>query len=234
MKDIIIKAENLTKIYGVGDSKVTALDNCSFSAERGSFTAVTGTSGSGKSTLLHILGGMDCPDSGTVTVSGETLFPLDGRLNNRKNRARLAVFRRRNIGFIFQSFNLIPIMTVKENITAPLMLDGRTADTEYFNEIAELFELSNRLDSYPAQLSGGQQQRVAIARSLIAKPSLILADEPTGNLDTKNSREIIALLKNSIRRFHQTLVLITHDPEIAGQADRAVYMTDGRLSEIKC
>lgn len=234
MNEIIIKAENITKIYGSGDNRVTALDGCSFSAQRGSFTAVTGTSGSGKSTLLHILGGMDTPDSGIVECGGVRIFPSEGKQNSRADRARLAVFRRKNIGFIFQSFNLVPVMTVRENICAPLMLDGRSPDEERFGEIAELFELTGRLDSYPAQLSGGQQQRVAIARALISSPSMILADEPTGNLDTGNSREIITLLKSSVRRYGQTLVLITHDPEIAGQADRTVYMNDGRLSDIMC
>lgn len=229
---IVISAQKLTKIYGSGETAVTALDNVDFTAERGTFTAVTGTSGSGKSTLLHVLGGMDYPDSGTVIAAGKQLFPMDEGISKKAQRSRLAVFRRQNIGFIFQSFNLVPVMTVRENLIAPLLLDGREPDPEYMREIAEAFSLENRLDSYPAQLSGGQQQRCAIARALISKPALILADEPTGNLDTRNSREIITLLKNSVRRYEQTLVLITHDPEIAAEADRTVYMSDGRLTEV--
>lgn len=232
MTDIVIEARNISKIYGEGETAVTALDNVSFSAERGSFTAVTGTSGSGKSTLLHVLGGMDVPDLGEVITAGVQIFPTESGISRRAARSKLAVFRRQNIGFIFQSFNLVPVMTVRENLIAPLMLDGREPDKAYMNEIVEAFSLDKRLDSYPAQLSGGQQQRVAVARSLISKPSLILADEPTGNLDTRNSREIIALFKSCVRKYGQTLVLITHDPEIAAEADRTVFMSDGRLEEV--
>lgn len=231
MSDIVIEARNVSKVYGSGETAVTALDNVSFSAARGSFTAVTGTSGSGKSTLLHVLGGMDVPDSGEVITAGVKVFPSERGLSRRAARSKLAVFRRQNIGFIFQSFNLVPVMTVRENLIAPLMLDGREPDKDYMNEIVEAFSLKDRLNSYPAQLSGGQQQRVAVARSLISKPSLILADEPTGNLDTKNSREIITLFKSCVQKYGQTLVLITHDPEIAAEADRTVFMIDGRLEE---
>lgn len=229
-KEIIIRAEKLIKTYGSGEAAVKALDNVSFTAEKGSFTAVTGTSGSGKSTLLHVLGGMDTPDSGSIVIGKERVYPPDEALSKKARRSKLAVFRRRNIGFIFQSFNLVPILTVKENITAPLMLDGRTPDPVLFKELVNAFSLKDRLDSYPAQLSGGQQQRVAIARALMSRPAVILADEPTGNLDTRNSRDIISLMKDSVRTYSQTLVLITHDPEIAAEADRTVFMTDGRLT----
>lgn len=232
MTDIVISAKNVSKVYGSGETAVTALDNVSFSAERGSFTAVTGTSGSGKSTLLHVLGGMDEPDSGEIITGGMQLFPHDKQLSRKAAREKLAIFRRQNIGFIFQSFNLVPVLTVRENLIAPLMLDGRNPDKDYMNEIVSAFSLDSRLDSYPSQLSGGQQQRVAIARSLISRPALILADEPTGNLDTKNSREIISLFKQCVQKYGQTLVIVTHNPEIAAEADRTVFMSDGRLAEV--
>ena len=217
----IVEARGLIKTYGRGETAVQALRNVSLSVEKGEFVAISGASGSGKSTLLHMLGAVDRPNSGSVVIDGVDVF------SRRENE--LAVFRRRKIGFIFQFYNLIPVLTAEENITLPVRLDGRRPDAAYLNDILETLGLSERRRHLPNQLSGGQQQRVAVGRALIHQPALILADEPTGNLDTRNGREIIALLKASIRRYGQTLILITHDPSIAAQADRVIIMEDGRI-----
>lgn len=221
MQDIIVKAENLVKTYGSGDTSVKALDDVSLTVEKGEFLAVVGQSGSGKSTLLHILGAMDTPTSGKLIVNGEDVFAM--------KEAQLAQYRRRNIGFVFQFFNLLPVMTAKENILVPLSLDGRKADEEFLSDIAETMGISDRLAHYPHQLSGGQQQRVAIARALVTKPSVILADEPTGNLDSASGKEILSLLQASIKKYGQTLVLITHDSSIAASADRIITIRDGKI-----
>lgn len=220
-ENIIVSAEHLVKTYGSGDTAVHALNDVSLKVEKGEFLAVVGQSGSGKSTLLHILGAMDKPTSGSLTVDGEDIFSM--------KESALAEFRRRKVGFVFQFFNLLPVMTAKENILIPLSLDGKKADEEYLNDIAETMGISERLSHYPHQLSGGQQQRVAIARALIARPSVILADEPTGNLDSASGKEILTLLKDSIKKYGQTLVLITHDSSIAAQADRIITISDGRI-----
>lgn len=217
----IVEARGLIKTYGRGETAVQALRNVSLSVEKGEFVAISGASGSGKSTLLHMLGAVDRPNSGSVVIDGVDVF------SRRENE--LAVFRRRKIGFIFQFYNLIPVLTAEENITLPVRLDGRRPDAAYLNDILETLGLAERRRHLPNQLSGGQQQRVAVGRALIHQPALILADEPTGNLDTRNGREIIALLKASIRRYGQTLILITHDPSIAAQADRVIIMEDGRI-----
>ncbi len=217
----IISAEGLTKIYGKGDTEVRALDNVDFQVEKGEFVSVIGQSGSGKSTLLHILGAMDSPTSGKLTVDGTDVFS--------QKESELAVYRRRKVGFVFQFFNLIPVMTARENILLPLSLDSKKPDEDYLNDIIETIGLSDRMTHYPHQLSGGQQQRIAIARALITHPSVILADEPTGNLDSKSGKEILELLKSSIKKYEQTLVLITHDPKIAEQADRTVTISDGKI-----
>jgi putative ABC transport system ATP-binding protein len=219
--EIILKAENLVKTYGSGDTAVNALNSVSLEVKKGEFVAVVGQSGSGKSTLLHLLGAMDFPTSGSLTVDGEDVFALKGEA--------LAEYRRRKVGFVFQFFNLLPVMTAKENIMIPLSLDGRTADADYLNELAEAMGISDRLDHYPHQLSGGQQQRVAIARAMITRPSVILADEPTGNLDSASGREILALLKKAVKKYDLTLILITHDSSVAAEADRIVTIKDGKL-----
>lgn len=219
--NIILSAEKLTKIYGKGDVEVRALDEVDFSVKKGEFVSVIGQSGSGKSTLLHILGAMDTPTSGKLTVDGVDVFS--------QKEAELAVYRRRKVGFVFQFFNLIPVMTAKENILLPLSLDGKKPDEDFLNDIIETIGLADRMNHYPHQLSGGQQQRIAIARALIAQPSIVLADEPTGNLDSASGEEIIGLLKSSIRKYGQTLVLITHDNHIAEQADRIVTIKDGKI-----
>lgn len=220
-EDIVLKAEHLTKIYGSGEAQVKALDDVSLEIKKGEFAAVVGQSGSGKSTLLHMLGAMDFPDSGTLTVDGEDVFSL--------NDEQLAQYRRRKVGFVFQFFNLLPVMSAKENILVPLSLDGKQADEEYLAQITEAMGISDRLSHYPHQLSGGQQQRVAIARAMIAKPAVILADEPTGNLDSASGKEILALLKSTIKKFNQTLILITHDSSVAAEADRIITIKDGRI-----
>lgn len=217
----ILRVEQVSKVYGRGETQVNALDNVSFTVNKGEFVAIVGPSGSGKSTLLHILGGVDRPTSGTVLIEGTNIYALD--------ETQLAIFRRRQIGLIYQFFNLIPILNVKENITLPLLLDNRQVDDKRLDELLETLGLSDRVHHLPNQLSGGQQQRVAIGRALINHPALVLADEPTGNLDSKNSKEIIDLLKMSNRLYHQTLIIITHDHNIALQADRIITIEDGRI-----
>jgi putative ABC transport system ATP-binding protein len=217
----ILRVENLSKIYGQGETTVKALDNVSFSVEKGEFLAIIGPSGSGKSTLLHIVGGVDTPTSGKVFVENTDVYALD--------ETQLAIFRRRQIGLIYQFYNLIPVLSVEENITLPLLLDGRTVDQGQLDEIANTLNLADRLNYLPNQLSGGQQQRVSIGRALINNPALVLADEPTGNLDSKNGAEIVKLLKLSNKKYNQTLIIITHDESIALQADRIISIEDGRI-----
>ncbi len=219
----ILSTNSLTKYYGSGPSLVKALDGVTLEIEQGSFTAIVGTSGSGKSTLLHMLGGLDTPTSGSVCVDGQELSSMEPN--------ELAIFRRRKIGFIFQNYNLIPSLSVYDNIVLPVELDGRTVDQLYLNEITDTLGLSDKLNRKPNKLSGGQQQRVAIARALAAKPAIILADEPTGNLDSHTSQEVVGLLKVTGRQFHQTIVMITHNDEIAQTADRAIRIEDGRIAE---
>lgn len=218
----ILEIQNLTKTYGKGDTMVRALNNVSFSVEKGEFVAIVGPSGSGKSTLLHILGGVDTPTSGTVIVDKTDISTLD--------ETALAIFRRRQIGLIYQFYNLIPILTVEENLTLPLLLDGRKPDKARVNDIIKKLDLQNRMGHLPNQLSGGQQQRVAIGRALINNPALLLADEPTGNLDSENSREIISLLRSFNKEFNQTVIMITHDEHIALSADRIITIEDGRIT----
>lgn len=219
----ILRVENLSKIYGKGETAVKALDNISFSVKKGEFVAIIGPSGSGKSTLLHILGGVDTPTSGKIFVENTDVYALD--------ETKLAIFRRRQIGLIYQFYNLIPVLSVQENITLPLLLDRRNVDKGQLDEIISTLGLTDRLNHLPNQLSGGQQQRVSIGRALINNPALILADEPTGNLDSKNSAEIIELLKLSNKRYNQTLIIITHDERIALQADRIISIEDGRIAK---
>lgn len=217
----ILKVNNLSKVYGKGDTQIKALDNVSFSVEKGEFVAIVGPSGSGKSTLLHVLGGVDTPSSGQVLVDGTDICALD--------QTKLAIFRRRQIGLIYQFYNLIPILNVEENISLPLLLDERSLDEARLKEIVTTLGLADRVGHLPNQLSGGQQQRVSIGRALINNPALILGDEPTGNLDSSNAREIITLLKLSNQRYHQTLIVVTHDRDIALQADRIISFGDGRI-----
>ena len=217
----ILSAKNLTKYYGTEPLLVKAIDGISFEIEQGSFTAIVGTSGSGKSTLLHMLGGLDVPTSGSVCVDGQELCGM--------GKNELAIFRRRKIGFVFQNYNLMPNLTAYENIVLPVELDGRRVDKEYFERIAGTLGLEDKIGRRPNQLSGGQQQRVAIARALVAKPAIILADEPTGNLDGHTSREVIGLLKTTSEKFHQTIVMITHNEEIAQSADRTIRVEDGKI-----
>lgn len=219
--EIILKAIGLKKYYGKGETLVKALDGVDLEIERGKFTAVIGTSGSGKSTLLNMLGGLDTPSEGSIRV-GETELA-------RLNSEQATIFRRKQIGFIFQNYNLIPVLSVWENIIFPIALDGRKPDRDFIMEVVKLLGLEKKLDSLPNNLSGGQQQRVAIARALASKPSIILADEPTGNLDTKTSNDVIGLLKMTGKEFCQTIVMITHNPEIAQRADRIVRIEDGRI-----
>ncbi len=219
----IIKTKNLIKEYGQGENTIFALNNVSIDLEEGEFVAIVGSSGSGKSTLLNMLGGLDFPNEGEIYVRGTRLSDLKGD--------DLTIFRRRNIGFVFQSYNLIPILSVYENIVMPLELDGIQADTDFINEICEKLKITDKLDQMPGQLSGGQQQRAAIARALSTKPAIILADEPTGNLDSKTSVEVAGLLKMSALAFHQTIALVTHDEEIAQMADRIICIEDGRVYE---
>ena len=219
----ILSTNSLTKYYGSGPSLVKALDGVTLEIEQCSFTAIVGTSGSVKSTLLHMLGGLDTPTSGSVCVDGQELSSMEPN--------ELAIFRRRKIGFIFQNYNLIPSLSVYDNIVLPVELDGRTVDQLYLNEITDTLGLSDKLNRKPNKLSGGQQQRVAIARALAAKPAIILADEPTGNPDSHTSQEVVGLLKATGRQFHQTIVMITHNDEIAQTADRAIRIEDGRIAE---
>ena len=217
----ILETNDLRKIYGSGDTEVKALDGVNLRVENGEFVAIVGTSGSGKSTLLHMLGGLDRPTSGSVTVDGKNIFAL-------KDEA-LTIFRRRKIGFVFQSYNLVPVLNVYENIVLPIQLDGRRVDENFIGKIVKTLGLDGRLDALPSQLSGGQQQRVAIARALAAKPAIILADEPTGNLDSKTSQDVLGLLKVTSQKFSQTIVMITHNEEIAQMADRVIRIEDGRI-----
>ena len=217
----ILRVENLTKKYGKDSTEVIALDNVSFSVEKGEFVAIVGASGSGKSTLLHLLGGVDRPTSGKVFIDGKDIFEL--------NDDKLAIFRRRQVGLIYQFYNLIPILNIEENITLPLALDNQKVDKEALDELLELLGLSNRRNHLPNELSGGQQQRTSIGRALITNPTIILADEPTGNLDSKSSDEIVALLKKSNRDMKQTIIMITHNMEIAKSADRIIKIEDGRI-----
>jgi len=217
----ILKCENVRKIYGSHNNLITALDKIDLSVEKGEFVAIVGASGSGKSTLLHILGSVDTPTEGKVFVDGEDISKL--------NRTQAAIFRRRKVGLVYQFYNLIPTLTVRKNILMPLVLDKRKINKEYFDQIVNQLGIADRLDAMPNQLSGGQQQRVAIARALIYRPALLLADEPTGNLDQKNSKEIIEMLKISNRNLNQTVLLITHDEKIALEADRIITIEDGRI-----
>lgn len=219
----ILKVENLTKIYGKDSTKVTALDNVSFSVEKGEFVAIVGASGSGKSTLLHLLGGVDRPTSGKVFIDGKDIFNF--------NDDKLAIFRRRQVGLVYQFYNLIPILNVEENITLPLALDNREIDKNRLDEMLKLLGLEKRKNHLPNELSGGQQQRTSIGRALITNPTIILADEPTGNLDSKSSDEIVALLKKSNKELKQTIIMITHNMEIAKIADRIIKIEDGKIVE---
>ncbi len=217
----IVKVEHLSKTYGKGDTQVHALDDVSFTVPQGQFLAIVGPSGSGKSTLLHILGGVDTPTSGSVNIGGTDIGKLD--------ETALAIFRRRQIGLIYQFYNLIPILTVEENLTLPLLLDGRKPDRKHIENLVAVLGLENRLYHLPNQLSGGQQQRVSIGRALVNNPALVLADEPTGNLDSENSREIMALLRRFNREYKQTVIVITHDENIALSADRVLAIEDGKI-----
>lgn len=218
---MILKTSHLKKYYGREESLVKALDDVSLAVEEGQFAAIIGTSGSGKSTLLHMLGGLDLPTSGNVEVEGKNIGEL--------TEEQLTAFRRKRIGFIFQNYNLIPYLTAYENIVLPVRLDGKREDQKFLEEAAHFLELDGKLSNYPSHLSGGQQQRVAIARALVSKPAIILADEPTGNLDSRTSDKVIDLLKMTSEKFHQTIVMITHNPEIAGKADVRIRIEDGKI-----
>ena len=217
----ILKVEHLKKNYGKGNTLVKALDDVSFSVEKGEFVAVVGASGSGKSTLLHLLGGVDKPTSGKIIIDGEDIYNL--------NETNLAIFRRRQVGLIYQFYNLIPILNVKENMTLPILLDGKKPDETYLKELIETLGLSNKVNHLPNELSGGQQQRVSIGRALMNRPALLLADEPTGNLDSKASKDIIELLKLSNKKYKQTIIMITHDHDLALNADRIITIDDGKI-----
>ena len=217
----ILRVENLTRIYGEGENAVRALDGVSFSVYKGEFVAVIGASGSGKSTLLHLLGGVDRPTSGKVFVGGVDVYA--------QNEDELAVFRRRKVGLIYQFYNLIPVLTVEENITLPVLMDGRKVNKDRLKNLLKILKMEKRRNHLPGQLSGGQQQRVSIGRALMNAPAVVLADEPTGNLDSENSRQIVELLKYSNRTYDQTMVVITHDEDIALQADRVIALADGRI-----
>ncbi len=217
----ILQTQDLKKYYGAGDTQVKALDGVDLAVEQGEFVAIVGTSGSGKSTLLHMLGGLDRPTAGRVTVDGQEIFSL--------GEEALTIFRRRKIGFVFQAYNLVPVLSVRENIVLPIQLDGRAVDEAFVREVVATLGLEKKLQSLPGQLSGGQQQRVAIARALAAKPAILLADEPTGNLDSKTSQDVLGLMKVTGQKFGQTMVMITHNEEIAQMADRIVRIEDGRI-----
>ena len=217
----ILETRDLRKVYGTGDAQVRALDGVNLAVESGEFVAIVGTSGSGKSTLLHMLGGLDRPTGGSVTVDGREIFSLRDE--------ELTIFRRRKIGFVFQSYNLVPVLNVYENIVLPIQLDGRKVDEGFIARIVKTLGLDGRLDALPSQLSGGQQQRVAIARALAAAPAILLADEPTGNLDSRTSQDVLGLLKVTSQTFAQTIVMITHNEEIAQMADRIIRIEDGRI-----
>jgi len=221
----ILRVENLTKVYGTGENAVVALNKVSFTVEKGEFVAIIGPSGSGKSTLLHILGGVDTPSAGKVFVDGTDVYA--------QKQEQLAIFRRRQVGLIYQFYNLIPVLNVVENITLPVLMDGRKVNDERLNDLLDTLDLHDRKNHLPNQLSGGQQQRVSIGRALMNAPALVLADEPTGNLDSKNSRQIVDLLKLSNKKYKQTLLVITHDENIAVQADRVISIEDGAIAEGK-
>ena len=218
----ILQTKDLRKYYGSGDTQVKALDGVDLSVESGEFVAIVGTSGSGKSTLLHMLGGLDRPTGGTVTVDGRELFALKDE--------ELTIFRRRKIGFVFQAYNLVPVLSVYENIVLPIQLDGGKVDEDYVGQVIEALGLEQKLQNLPNQLSGGQQQRVAIARALATKPAILLADEPTGNLDSRTSQDVLSLMKTTGQKFAQTMVMITHNEEIAQLSDRIVRIEDGRIA----
>jgi len=218
----LMEVRNLSKVYGSGEAQVTALKNINLNIEQGEFIAIVGPSGSGKSTLLHLLGGVDKPSSGEVIIKGESIYKLKEK--------ELAILRRRKLGFVFQFFNLIPVLTAEENIEMPVLLDNGKIDKNYMNELLKLLGLEERRNHHPSELSGGQQQRVSIGRALANKPSIILADEPTGNLDSKNSKEVLELLKYCAKKYNQTLILITHDINIAKSADRVITIEDGKIT----
>ncbi len=220
---VVLRTNNLKKYYGEGDNLVKALDGVNFCVERGEFVAIVGTSGSGKSTLLHMMGGLDIPTSGNVEIDGKEISGMSSD--------ELTVFRRRQIGFVFQNYNLVPMLNVYENIILPIELDGNRVDEDFVRKIVKMLHLEDKLERFPNNLSGGQQQRAAIARALASKPSIILADEPTGNLDSKTGQEVLGLLKMSAKQFGQTLVMITHNAEIAQLADRIIRIEDGRIKE---
>ena len=222
----ILKIEHLSKVYGSGENQVRAVDDISFTVPKGEFLAIIGPSGSGKSTLLHILGGVDHPTSGKVWLNGQDVYA--------QNEDQLAIFRRRQVGLIYQFYNLIPVLNVVENITLPVLMDGRKVDDSRLDELLETLNLKSKRKSLPNQLSGGQQQRVSIGRALMNAPAVVLADEPTGNLDSRNSQEIVELLKHSNREYGQTLIVITHDESIALQADRIIAIEDGRIVRDEC
>ena len=219
----ILKVENLTKSYGKGEAKVDAIKNINLSINKGEFVAIIGPSGSGKSTLLHLLGGVDKPTSGKVYINDVDIYTLKEK--------DLSIFRRRNVGLIYQFYNLIPVLSVKENILLPAELDNRKIDKDYLDDLLKTLGLKERANHLPNELSGGQQQRTSIGRALINRPSIVLADEPTGNLDSKNSKEVLELLKLSVRKYNQTLIMITHDPSIALQADRVITIEDGTIKQ---
>lgn len=221
----ILETINLTKIYGQNETSVNALNDANIEVEAGEFVSIIGPSGSGKSTMLHLMGGLERPTSGTVKIEGKDIYKL--------SESRLAQYRRQKIGFIFQQYNLIPVLNVRENIEMPLMLDKANIDKDYIDDIIEFLGLASRQNHLPNQLSGGQQQRVAIARALAAKPAIVLADEPTGNLDTKTTDEVMKLLKKSIKKYNQTLIMITHNENIAKNADRIISIVDGNIKELK-
>ena len=218
----LIEVKNLSKLYGSGEAEITALKNINLNIEQGEFVAIVGPSGSGKSTLLHLLGGVDKPSSGEVIIKVESIYKLKEK--------ELAILRRRKLGFVFQFFNLIPVLTAEENIEMPVLLDNEKIDKKYMSDLLRILGLEERKNNYPSQLSGGQQQRVSIGRALANKPSIILADEPTGNLDSKNSKEVLELLKYCAKKYNQTLILITHDINIAKSADRVITIEDGEIT----